>query len=115
MPCASAAAVMVTKVPKGVTTGLALQCLAPRLERPAFLAISARCSGERTENECAINCDFCFSSLVAHSTLSGEKGPLLPLRPIWSWPALRQRCDQSSCHHSDHCSNVNRKGMPSFF
>src|SRR6476659_4187857 len=74
MPCASAAAVMVTKVPKGVTTGLALQCLAPRLERPAFLAISARCSGERTENECAINCDFCFSSLVAHSTLSGEKG-----------------------------------------
>src|SRR6476660_6870087 len=49
--------------------------------------------------------------------VAGRISDYLPFRPIWSWPALRPRRDQRSSvsHHSDHCSNVNRKGMPSVF
>jgi hypothetical protein len=48
---------------RGVTTGLASQWFSPLRPSPAFLAISARFSGERDEG--LTNCDFCFSSFVA--------------------------------------------------
>ena len=80
--------------------------------KAGFLNTSARFSGERDES--AVNCAFLFLFLGGALDIVGRVGATIALRPIWSWPALRPRRDQRSSvsHHSDHCSNVNRKGVP---